>query len=325
VPPQPHSRAAQQHEEQGESARTIVIALVANVVIAIAKLIAGIVSHSTAMLAESAHSFADSLNEVLLAISVRRRRRPADAAHPLGHGREQFLWAFMAAIGSFLIGGCLSVALAIWTLRKGGETTRPGIAWAVLAVAFIADGISLLQSLRQARRQAREFNFGIWTYLRRASDPTVRAIVVEDTAALIGVIIAAIGLIVSEVTGSGAADGIASLLIGILLAITAVGLAHPLADFLVGRSLHQRDLQKLHEIVQASPAVDRIVSLRAVYSGPEEVIVAAKIHPSSKMSVDEVTRAMDALDRELRAASSLVADVFLDLTRETIEQPAARS
>ena len=305
------SRAAEEHDERGESVRTIVVALVANVVIAIAKLIAGLVSHSTALLAESAHSFADSLNEVLLGISVRRARKPPDADHPLGHGREQFLWAFMAAIGSFLIGGCLSVFLAIRTLRMGEETTRPGIAWTVLAVSFVADGISLIQSLRHARRQSKEFGLGLWDYIRRASDPTIRAVVVEDSAAVIGVVIAAIGLLID----TPKADGIASLLIGILLAATAVGLARPLADFLVGRSIHPERLAELRDVVQASPAVDRIISLRAVYSGPEEVIVAAKIKPSKNMTVEQVTLAMDKLDHELRAVSSLVADVFLDLTR----------
>lgn len=294
--------------------RTIVVALVANVVIAIAKLIAGLISHSTAMLAESAHSLADSLNEVLLGISVRRAKQPAHQDHPLGHGREQFLWAFMAAIGSFLIGGCFSIAVAIRSLEKGVRMERANIAWIVLAVSFIADGISLIQSVRHARRQAADFGLRFWEYLRRASDPTVRAVVVEDSAALIGIVIAAIGLVTSEVTKSSKPDGIASLLIGILLAITAVGLARPLADFLVGRSIHPDELEKLHAILAGSPAVDGVVSLQAVYTGPEEVVVAAKIRPRTTMETTEIARAMDELDRKLRAESSLVADVYLDLT-----------
>jgi cation diffusion facilitator family transporter len=313
------SRAAKDHQERGESVRTIIIALAANLIIAIAKLIAGLMSHSTAMLAEAAHSLADSLNEVLLGISLRRAKQPAHQDHPLGHGREQFLWAFMAAIGSFLIGGCFSIGMAIRSLEKGTRMEKASIAWIVLAVSFIADGISLIQSVRHARRQAGEFRLPFWQYLRRASDPTVRAVVVEDSAALIGIVIAAIGLLASEMTKSSTPDGIASLLIGILLAITAVGLARPLADFLVGRSVHRDDLEKLHAILVGSPAVDGVVSLQAVYTGPEEVVVAAKIRPRTSMSTTELAAAMDELDRQLRAESSLVADVYLDLTTRRSE------
>src|SRR5215207_6911409 len=124
-----HSRAALQSAAEGESARTIRIALIANIAIAVAKLVAGLISGSAALLGEAGHSFADSLNEVLLGYSLRRGRRPADAAHPLGYGRERFLWAFLAAIASFLIGGCLSVALAIRELTSGGTTGDTRIAW----------------------------------------------------------------------------------------------------------------------------------------------------------------------------------------------------
>lgn len=125
---------------EGESVRTILVALAANIVIAIAKLIAGLVSRSTALQAEAAHSAADSVNEVFLAIGLRRDRQPADETHPFGHGRARFLWAFMAAIASFLIGGCLSIALAIAHFREPHSMSGGAVAWIVLAVAFAADG-----------------------------------------------------------------------------------------------------------------------------------------------------------------------------------------
>jgi cation diffusion facilitator family transporter len=276
------------------------------------------------MMAEAAHSFADSLNEVLLGISVRRAQQPPDEMHPLGHGREQFLWAFIAAIGSFLIGGCVSLGLAIRSLELGTETRHNIADWIVLAVAFIADGTSWLQSMRQARTQAKEFGRTVFDYLVRASDPVVRAVVVEDSAALVGLLIAAAGLLISKLTRSGMPDAIASLLIGILLAATAVLLARPLADFLVGRSLPLEDVEEIEKLILASPCVERIVSLQAVYSGPEEVVVAAKIHPKAGMEIDELAREMDALDQKIRAQSQLVADVFLDLTARRFEEPPKR-
>jgi len=309
------SRAALQSLERGESVRTIVIALVANLVIAIAKLIAGLIARSTGMLAEAAHSFADTLNEVLLAFSLHRARQPPDAQHPLGHGREQFLWALMAAIASFLIGGCVSAGMAIHRLTSGGaETGRALPAWIVLGVSFIADGTSFLQSVRQGKREAAERGHTFRRQLLRSSDPVVRAIVFEDAAALIGLVLATIGLAVTTLTGSSIADSIASLLIGILLAVTAFVLARPLADFLVGRSLAKEYVDDLHRVLTSSPAVEEVLSLQAVYIGPREVIVAAKLRPSSTMSSGELAQAMDELDAALRKESPFVADVYLDLT-----------
>jgi cation diffusion facilitator family transporter len=314
TPPQRRSRAALRKLSDGASVRTVFVALVANLVIAVAKLVAGLVSGSSAMLAEAAHSFADSLNEVFLGISLRRARRGPDATHPLGHGRERFLWALIAAIASFLIGGCLSVLMA---LRQFNSRESPGsalAAWIVLAVSFAADGASLVQSTGQARREARDQGRRIWSHLLRSSDPLLRAIVVEDAAALIGLVIAAVGLLLREILGTNVPDAVASLLIGILLAITAIGLARPLADFLVGRSLPPEQLEELRRILVASPAIDEVLTLQAVYTGPEEVIVAAKVHPRKAATVEELAQEMDDLDHQLRAASELVADVYLDVT-----------
>ena len=313
-PPHRRSRAALQRIERKDSARTILIALAANVVIAIAKFVSGLISGSTALLAEAAHSLADASNEVLLGISLRRAAAPADDLHPLGHGRERFLWAFLAAIASFLIGGCFSIAIAIRQLAHGEMVKNATAAWIVLAVAFIGDGVSLVQSLRQARKEAAERGWKVWFHLYRSSDPTVRAVVVEDSAALIGLVFAAAGLLLSHHLHSGRPDAIASLLIGLLMAATAFGLGLPLADFLVGKSLPAALLEEIRRIVDADKAVEEVVSLQAVYVGPEEVIVAAKIRPSPRLSAKDLGRAMDDLDRALRKASPFVADVYIDVT-----------
>jgi cation diffusion facilitator family transporter len=312
--PRRRSRAAVRNAAHGNSVRVILIALGANLVVAVAKLIAGLLSGSVAMLAESAHSVADSLNEVLLGFSLRRGGVPADLLHPLGHGRERFLWAFLAAIASFLIGGCLSIGLAIWELTGGGATGDVRLAWVVLVVSFAADGTSLLQSLRQARQEAGSRRVSLPRYLLRASDPTLRAVVVEDLAALIGLGLAACGLALSTVMGSEVPDALASLLIGILLAFTAVGLAVPLAGFLVGRSLPPEHLQHLYEILTGAPAIEEVLTLQAVYTGPEEAIVAAKVHPIADLTVDQLAGAMDEIDVTIRSAFPEVADVFIDVT-----------
>src|SRR5439155_3565679 len=139
--------------ESGRNQRIIAVALLAHLVVAAAKLVAGSTTGSAALLAEDAHSTADSVNELLLGLSLKHGRRPSDAVHPLGHGGARFLWAFIAAIASFLIGGCLSIALAVRELLVGTAVERYLVAWVVLAVAFVADGTSLLQGLDQTRRE----------------------------------------------------------------------------------------------------------------------------------------------------------------------------
>jgi cation diffusion facilitator family transporter len=290
------------------------IALIANLVVAAAKLVAGLLSGSAAMLAESAHSVADSVNEVILGLSLRRSRRPADVRHPFGHGRERFLWALIAAFATFLVGGCLSIGLAIRELAVGGPPDDTRIAWLVLVVAFVADGVSWRRGLRQARHESQEDGVAAWRYLWRTSEPTLRAVVVEDSAALLGLVLAACGLLFSDLTGSNIPDALASLLIGILLAFTAVGLARPLADYLIGRSLPSGQLQHLQALLAAAPAVQEVLTLRAVYTAPEEVVVVARIHPAAHLTIDQLTQAMDDIDRAMRKAVPEVADVYLDVT-----------
>jgi cation diffusion facilitator family transporter len=313
LPPR-RSSAALRSEARGESARTILIAFLANVVIAAAKLVAGLLSGSAAMLSEAGHSAADSVNEVLLGVSLRRARHPADPAHPIGHGRERYLWAFLAAIASFLIGGCLSVALAVRALVNRGSTVDGLAAWLVLAVAFVAEGASWLQGIGQARREARQHGRPVRRYLLGSSDPALRAVVVEDSAALVGLLLAAGGLLLSELAGSDTPDALASLLIGVLLMVTAFGLARPLADYLLGHSLPPEQLEQAYAILAGSPAVEEVLSLQAVYTGPEEAIMVAKVHPAAGLTSDELARAMDELDHAVRTALPEVAEIYLDVT-----------
>lgn len=323
--PQRRSATALRRVAEGESTRTVVVALLSNVAIAVAKLIGGLLSGSTGLLAEAAHSAADTVNEICLAIGLYRDRRPADIAHPLGHGRERFLWSFMAAIASFLIGGCLSIAMAVAQLK--GHHPVPGgpLAWIVLAISFLADGTSWLQSMRQARRQAKDYNLTIWRYILRSSDPVVRAVFFEDSAALIGLVVAASGLLLSRVFGTSVPDSLASFVIGLLLASTAIGVARPFADFLVGRSVAPEQLEEILAIVETDAAVEQVLTFRAIYSGPEEVLVMAKIHPAAHINSEQFSRAMDALDHTIRLAFPFVADVFIDVTANLIkDEPQSR-
>jgi len=324
IRPQRRSATALRRAKEGESVRTIVIAFFANLIIAGSKLAAGLVSGSTGMLAEAAHSAADSVNEIFLAFGLHRDRKPPDETHPTGHGRERFLWAFMASIASFLVGGCVSIFLAITHLREGRSEISGPWPWIVLGVAFVADGISWLQAFRQARAQAKEYGISVWRYLGRASDPVVRAIAIEDSAALIGVLLAAAGLLLSRILGSTVPDALASLLIGILLAVTALAVGRPLAGFLVGRSIPPWMFDKLESVFREERAIEEVLSLHAIYTGPEEAVVLAKVRPSPGMDIGRLSRVMDELDGRIRTALPIVADVFIDVTaaRDAEEEAA---
>ena len=241
----------------------------ANLFVAAAKLAAGLITGSAALLAEAAHSLADSTNEVMLGVSFRRARRPADAEHPFGYGGLRFLWAFLAAILSFLVGGCLSVGLAVNDLVHGNVIDEFLVAWIVLGIAALADGTALVQTMRQARREAALWDVSTIRYLRHTSEPTLRALAVEDSAALIGLGLAATGLLVHELGGPASSDAIASLLIGLLLGLTAIGLARPLADLLIGRSILPVRLELARRTLAESPAVDEIRQLYAVHVAPQ--------------------------------------------------------
>jgi cation diffusion facilitator family transporter len=311
-------RAARSHGHR----RSLAVALAANVFVAAAKLGAGLLTGSAALLAEAAHSVADSTNEVMLGLSLRRSRRPPDDEHPFGYGGLRFLWAFLAAISSFLIGGCLSVGLAINDLVHGTVLTDVGVAWLVLGIAALADGTALLQTLRQARIEAAQWGLRTVSYLRYTSDPTLRALAVEDTAALVGLALAASGLLVQELGGPAASDAIASLLIGVLLGLTAIGLARPLADLLIGQSMRPERLELVRQTLAASPAVDEIRQLYAVHLAPQEVVIAAKVYPGEQVTVDQLAGELDRLDSQLRAELPEVGEVFIDVTRHSGLPPA---
>jgi cation diffusion facilitator family transporter len=310
-----HSAASVRARRSGRTTRSLAVALAANVVVAAAKLGAGLVTGSSALLAEAAHSVADSTNELMLGFSLRRAARPADATHPFGYGGARFLWAFLAAISSFLIGGCVSIGLAIEELVHGGTVDNVLVAWIVLAVAALADGASLVQTVRQARSEAAEWGAASTTrFLRHTSEPTLRALAVEDTAALVGVTLAAAGLLVRELGGPASSDAIASLLIGILLGATAIGLARPLADLLIGRSMRAERLERARATIADSPAIDEVLEVYGVHVAPQEVILAAKVHPAASVTGAQLAHELDTIDVRMREDLPEIGEVFIDAT-----------
>src|SRR5689334_24906036 len=240
--------------DTSESLTTVLVALGANVLIAVAKSAAAAVTGSASLVAEAAHSWADTGNEIFLLIANRRSGRPADAAHPFGHGREAYVWSLFAALGLFVAGAAVSVTHGIQELINPEPASHFAVGYVVLAVSFVLEGISFLQSVRQAKPEAESVQRDLIEHVLATSDPTLRAVFAEDSAALVGLVIAAAGLGAHELTGSPVPDAIGSILVGVLLAVVAVVLINLNRRYLVGQ--------------EASPQV-RSAAIQALLAAPE--------------------------------------------------------
>ena len=218
-----------------ESVTTVLVAFGVNVLVAAAKSVAAVVTGSASMLAEAAHSWADAGNEVFLLIANRRSRRPPDLAHPLGHGREAYVWSLFAALGLFVAGAAVSVTHGVQELIRPEPAGDFVVGYVVLAVSFVLEGVSLLQSMRQVRHEAESLHRDLIEHVLATSDPTLRAVFAEDSAALIGLVIAAAGLAGHQLTGSAIPDAIGSILVGVLLAVVAIVLINRNRWFLIGQ------------------------------------------------------------------------------------------
>ncbi|CAM5290262.1 hypothetical protein STANM309S_06780 [Streptomyces tanashiensis] len=201
--------------ENGESTFTVIVAAVANLGIAAAKVVAGIVSGSSAMLSEAAHSVADTVTEAMLLTALKRSEKPADEDHPVGYAGERYVWALLAAVATFVGGAVFSLYDGIHTLTHGEEVGDPTISYIVLGIAFVLEGFSLRTGIKQVRAEAERMKAPFARYLRLTADTTVKAVVMEDSAALAGLMLAAGGLLGVQITGSDVWDGVASILIGL--------------------------------------------------------------------------------------------------------------
>ncbi|HEY7280989.1 MAG TPA: cation diffusion facilitator family transporter [Actinomycetota bacterium] len=299
-----------------ESRKTVLVAASANLVIALAKFAAGAISGSAAILAEGAHSVADTANQVFLLVSLRMGSRPADEEHPFGYGKERFFWAFVAALGIFVLGAGFSFLQGISGLISGHQEDTKGFvaAYVVLAVSAVAEGTSWLRAYRQTTAQAREQGMGFREFVRESKDPTVKTVLLEDTGALTGIAIAFAGIGLSQLTGVHAFDPIASILIGCLLAYIAFRLGRNTKGLLLGESARPEDREKIRRALEDHDGIERVLELLTMALGPESLLVAARVDLGTGMSADDVERLADDADRRVRNAVPSITYFFLDPT-----------
>ncbi|MFE4249177.1 cation diffusion facilitator family transporter [Streptomyces sp. NPDC056910] len=298
----------------GESVTTVLVAAAANLGIALAKAVAGIISGSSAMLSEAAHSVADTVTEVLLLTALKRSEKPADEEHPLGYGPERYIWAMLAAVATFVGGAVFSIYDGIHTLVAGEELGDPLISYIVLAVAFVLEGFSLRTGIKQVRGEAARTGAAVGHYLRRTPDTAVKAVVMEDSAALVGLLLAAGGLLGGQLTGSGVWDAIASLCIGALLLYVAWVLGRSNAELLIGRPLPKAVRLEIRELLAGVEHIEAVLELTTLVQGPREALVAAKVDLRDTSTAAQIEWACEEAAARLRERFPNVTRVYLDPT-----------
>ncbi|HUR07243.1 MAG TPA: cation diffusion facilitator family transporter [Nonomuraea sp.] len=301
-------------DNSGESLGTVLVAGGANLAIAVAKLIAGLIGGSAAMLSEAAHSAADTVTELLLLVSVRRGQRPPDGRHPFGHGKAGFFWAMMAAVATLVGGAGFSITHGVHEISHGEDLGNLLPSYIVLAVSFAIESGSFLNALAQLRKEARRHDVSPFRLVSITSDTALKAVVYEDAAALVGLVIAALGLFGSQVTGSAVWDGGASIAIGLLLLVAALTLIRSNLSLLIGQSASDPVEKEIREVLAAQPEVMSVVELLTMFLGPGSLMVAAKIDFRDDASAAGVEIACDELDRRLRDRYPGISQVFLDPT-----------
>jgi cation diffusion facilitator family transporter len=298
-----------------ESKQTVLVALAANLLIAVAKLVGGVVSGSSSMLAEAAHSVADTINQVFLLTSLKVAARPADSTHPFGYGKARFFWSLLAAVGIFVAGAIFSIYEGVHTLLHGGESGGILVPYVVLGVAVIAEGSSWLRAVGQLRREAAEIGRPMLRHAWESKDPTVKTVLSEDTAAVLGLLLAAVGIGLHHLTGDAGWDGAAAIAIGVLLAVVAVLLGRDTRDLLIGEAADPELVLDVHRRLSAAAEVTEVVELLTMHLGPDTVLVAARIDLRDELTGREIEDFSSRMDAELAEQWPEIKQVFLDPTR----------
>jgi cation diffusion facilitator family transporter len=290
--------------------KAIVAALGANLAIAASKLVAFVVTGSSSMLAESVHSLADSGNQLLLLVGGRRARREADERHPFGYGRDRYFYAFVVALVLFTLGAVFAVYEGIVKIRHPHELDSAAVAIGVLVFAIVAEGFSFRTAIREARPDKGSSSWA--AFIRHAKSPELPVVLLEDLAALIGLLLALGGVGLTLLTGDPVWDGLGTLAIGVLLGAVALVLALEMKGLLIGESASRDSVEAIRAALVDGRHLTRVIHLKTLHLGPDELLVAAKVAVAAELTLPEVARAIDAAEARVRAVEPLALQMYLE-------------
>jgi cation diffusion facilitator family transporter len=293
-----------------ESRTAIYGAIAANIAIAVSKFIVAGITGSSVMISEGVHSTVDTFNDFLLLLGVKFSQRPATQEHPFGHGKELYFWSLIVAVLIFGVGGGISAYEGILHMRAPAPMKEPLWNYIVLGVAAIFEGASFLIALRQFRAENDAADFA--EALRNNRDPSTLSVVAEDGAALIGLAIAACGTFLSHALDMPVIDGAASTLIGLLLCGVAIFLMQQLRGLLVGEGIRPDTSAAIRRITQNHPSVCKVGPILGMYMGADDILLTLDVEFQAKTTASEVARAVDAIEREIRAAYPKIKRIYIE-------------
>jgi cation diffusion facilitator family transporter len=293
---------------KAENNRVLIVALAANVGIAVAKFVAAAITGSSAMLTEGVHSLVDSSNQLLLMYGQKRAAKPADATHPAGYGRELYFWSFVVALLVFALGAGVSVYEGVIHFLEPEPAVSPLIAYGVLAIAFFLEGGSTIAAFREfnGARGGKSW----WRALTSTKDATTVIVLLENGAAMAGILIAAVGLAISQATGDPRFDGIASVMIGLLLAVVAIFLAREAKGLLIGEAADPELIDGIRRAA-SRPGVTGIGEIMTIHNAPEQIVAAVNVDFDNRLSAGDVERIVDEIERELQAAFPAISRIYV--------------
>jgi cation diffusion facilitator family transporter len=298
--------------------RAIIAALGANLGIAVTKFIAAFFSGSASMLAEGVHSLADSVNQVLLLVGGRRSRRAPTEEHPFGYGRSRYVYAFIVAIILFSVGGVFSLYEGIEKITHPHALEIPWLPMLVLVIAIGLESFSLRTAVKESNHTRGRQS---WVqFVRRAKAPELPVVLLEDLAALVGLVLALFGVGLTWLTGDGIWDGIGTILIGVLLIAVAVILGIEMSSLLVGEGATRADMDKITAAITAGSEVDRIIHAKTLYLGPDELLVAAKVSMAPETALADISERIDIVEARIREAVPVARVIYLE---PAVYQPAS--
>lgn len=308
------SNTSASSQEQG-TRRAIYAAFTANLLIAIFKFVAGLLSGSAALLAEGAHSVADTTNQVFLLVSMRLSKSAPDEEHPYGHGKDRFFWSLLVAVSLFVAGAVFSVYTGVRAITggEGGHHEAFWIGYLVLGAAFVFECGALFVAVREFRHAAREEGRSFWNYFRVTRNTTLKVPLYEDTAALMGLVIAAAGLFLTQMTGNQLYDGIASIAVGAVLIAVAWELGTDSRGLLLGESMLPEDRERIREVISSFDEVESVLRLLTMHLGPSSTLVNAEVHLIDGLDTNDIESLLERMNRKISQETPEVSQTFIEL------------